>query len=173
MCREVEDEAHLVGADAVVKCTLDAVSSDLASDEVGVSTADVDKQVHDGNLERVGRVGVDLVVGLEDQKALLLVRMSRRDEWRSRRRERGGESGRVEARGVILMLVDEPEVSQVSQYVALGRREPLGRVVLRLAGHQLGRASMQPKERRTLPSSSEPSMKRNWRTSTVSGATLR
>ena len=88
----------LVGRDAVAQSALDAVARDLTRDKVGEPALEMDEEVDDGDLERVGRVGVDLVVGLEHEEALLgrlvLCRHKRRCGGGESRRETCGVEGR-------------------------------------------------------------------------------
>ena len=91
-------QTHLVRRDAVREALADALARDVARDKVGKARLEVRKQAEDRDLERVRRVGVQLVVGLEHDEALLLVRVARRDEGRRRGGEGRREAGRVEER---------------------------------------------------------------------------
>ncbi|KAA8577011.1 hypothetical protein EYC84_007027 [Monilinia fructicola] len=123
---EVADD--LVRGDAVGDGEADRLARDAAADHVGVAAVELGEEGEDGDLQGGVGVGVETVVGLDDDEAFLAGgRLGRgveggRDgaQGAGVRGERRGEARGEELRGRRGGEVDEPEVDEVAEHVVLG-----------------------------------------------------
>lgn len=93
---------HLRRRDPILQPRPHTIPRDLARHKVREPAPEADEQVQHGDLERVRRVRVDFVVGLDDEEAAFFVGVAGGDEGRGGGGEGCGEAGGVEGGGVAL-----------------------------------------------------------------------
>lgn len=121
----------LLRRDAHPHGATDGLARQLSRHHVRVAGAEPAEEREDGDLQGRGGVGVDAVVGLDHDEAAVVVRRGRAGERGCAktgcvRRERRGETGRVEEAGsgrVAAGLVDDAVVAQVLEHLELRLRQ--------------------------------------------------
>ena len=120
---EVADD--LVARDAHADGSPDGFARYFSRDHVGVAGDEAGEEAEDGDLEVRGRVGVDAVVGFDDDEAAVFVGGGGEGggtEAAGVGGEGGGEAGWVEVGGVRGFLVDDAEVAEVLEHLGLSLR---------------------------------------------------
>lgn len=116
----------LIARDAHADGAADGLARHFSGDHVWVPRYEAGEELQDGDLE-VGRcVGVDAVVGFDDDEAAVLVRGGCEGggaEAAGVGGEGGGEAGWVEVAGVRGGLVYDAEITEIFYHVDLGVRE--------------------------------------------------
>lgn len=128
---------NLIARDAHADGAADRLARDLAGDHVGVAGREAAEELQDGDLQLRGCVGVDAVVGLDDDEALAVGGAERGVEagggvaqGAGVGGEGRGEASGVEAGGGWGGLVHDAEVAEVVEHLDLGGGEGGFAVVL-------------------------------------------
>ena len=116
----------LIACDAHTDGSADGFPGHFPRDHVGIAGDQAGEELEDGYLE-IGRgVGVDAVIGFDDDEASTAISggsEGRRPEATGVGGEGGGEASGVEVAGVRRGLVDDAEVTEILQHIGLSLRE--------------------------------------------------
>ena len=133
-----EEADDLLARDTHTHSPADGFTSNFAGDHIWVASGEASEELQDGDLQLGGSVGVDAVICLDDDEALIAVCRtqgvveacgSTAEGARVRGKGCGKASG-VEARRLGARLIDYAKVPKIFEHLKLGRGESSFAVIL-------------------------------------------